>query len=213
VKYSRLPSSKPSEASVFQSSRNQKGPKDCEEWQLTRSGPIDGTNRDAPVFTSGLHLAVPGAFDARLVHVQHAVRFKPGEIQSALPCFVGLPFASGEAIRRLRSRACHDPHDPTPRSPSRRLITLFSCIRPDVPIRTLECPIGCLYPSTSAAPSGMKTAPKCAPGKRKEKQQQVTESERNVIASDIRPRQGHRSPATGRDHIHCDSVCHHRFYV
>ena len=49
---------------------------------------------------------------ATLVHVQHAVRFKPGEIQSALPCFVGLPFASGEAIRRLRSRACHDPDDP-----------------------------------------------------------------------------------------------------
>src|ERR1700721_419358 len=138
----------------------------------------------------------------------------PGEIQSALPCFVGIPFASGEAIRRLRSRACHDPHDPhSPRSPSRRLITLFSCIRPDVPIRTLECPIGCLYPSTSAAPSGMKTAPKCAPGKRKEQQQQITESERNVIASDIRPRQGHHSPPTGRDHIHCDSVCHHRFYV
>ena len=105
------------------------------------------------------------------------------------------------------------PTTPTPRSPSRRLITLFSCIRPDVPIRTLECPIGCLYPSTSAAPSGMKTAPKCAPGKRKEQQQQITESERNVIASNIRPRQGHHSPATGRDHIHCDSVCHHRFYV
>ena len=56
MKYSRLPSSKPSEASVFQSSRNQKGPRDCEEWQLTGNGPSDGTNCDAPVFTSGLHL-------------------------------------------------------------------------------------------------------------------------------------------------------------
>ena len=56
MKYSRLPSSKPSEASVFQSPRNQKSPRDCEEWQLTGSGPIDGTNGDAPVFTSGLHL-------------------------------------------------------------------------------------------------------------------------------------------------------------
>ena len=214
MKYSRLPSSKPSEASVFQSPRNQKSPRDCEEWQLTGSGPIDGTNGDAPVFTSGLHLAVPGAFDARLsctcsmLFGSNPERSKAHfRVLWASPSLQARPFADCAAAPATI------PTTPTPRSPSRRWITLFSCIRPDVPIGTLECPIGCLYPSTSAAPSGMKTAPKCAPGKRKEQQQQVTESERNVIASDIHPPQGHHSPATGRDHIHCDSVCHHRFYV
>jgi hypothetical protein len=60
--------------------------------------------------------------------------------------------------------------------------------------------------TTSAAPSGMKTAPKCAPGKRKEQQQQITESERNVIASNIRPRQG-ASLARNRERPHTLRFC------
>jgi hypothetical protein len=51
---------------------------------------------------------------------------------------------------------------PTPSSHSRRLITLFSCIRPDVPIRTRECPIGC-----TSAPQRNENCSEVRPGQKK----------------------------------------------
>ena len=131
MKYSRLPSSKPSEASVFQSSRNQKRPRDCEEWQLTGSGPIEGTNCDAPVFTSGLHLR---SSPRRSWRVRRATR------ALAACCLVQNRERSKAHFRvlwasaSLQARPFADcaaapatiPTTPTPRSPSRRLITHFS---------------------------------------------------------------------------------------